>query len=93
MKEPHSELTRRYSERTGDIKKDLTPQQLAGIGAAALAYNEAERRVDDLFQVATGLDDKLALEVSTRLSVIDGKIGDVPFDVEIGGQALPTLSL
>jgi hypothetical protein len=72
MKRPH-QLSARDRTRWGDIKKDLSQNQLAGIGAAALAYNEVEVEIDRLFFLATGLSKELQLEVSTRLGGIDGK--------------------
>jgi hypothetical protein len=61
-------------DRTGDIKKDLSLKQLAGIGAVALAYNEVERNIDGLFFTVTRLSGELQYEVSTRINGIDGKI-------------------
>ena len=43
------------AERTGNIKKDLSQKQLAGIGAVAVAYNEVEQQIDLLFFIATDL--------------------------------------
>jgi hypothetical protein len=40
MKCTHSATTRRYVGTTGDIKKDLSQEQLAAIGAVAMAYNK-----------------------------------------------------
>jgi hypothetical protein len=58
----------------GDLKKEVPQSTLAAIGALALAFNEAEANLDRLFFVATGLDESLQLEVSTRINGIDGKI-------------------
>src|SRR6476660_5319147 len=44
MKRAYTE--RKTHRRTGDIKRDLSSDQLAGIGAVALAYNYAESSLD-----------------------------------------------
>lgn len=60
--------------RTGDIKRDLTEKQLAGIGSAALAYNEAEVLIDALLSFALGLWPEVAVHLTSRINGIDGKI-------------------
>jgi hypothetical protein len=74
MQRPHNPITRRYVGKSGDIKKDLSQQQLAAIGAVAMAYNKVEEEIDDLFWAATQLKGPLSLEVVTRINGIDGKI-------------------
>jgi hypothetical protein len=74
MKRPRLPATSRPVFMAGDIKRDLTKEQLAAIGAISLAYNKAEDRIDDLFGVVTALDGQMRLEVSTRINGIDGKI-------------------
>jgi hypothetical protein len=62
------------TNRTGDIRKDYTEKQLAGIGSVALAYNDAEIQIDVLFSFAFGLSGPSSLEVTSRINGIDGKI-------------------
>jgi hypothetical protein len=59
---------------TGDIKADLTPEQLQGIGAVALAWSEAEAFVDFLLYIALSLLNGLWLDVVTRINGFEGKI-------------------
>lgn len=59
---------------TDDIERDLSPNQLAKIGAISFAYNNAEARIDELLGVVTGLDGEMLLQVSTRINGLDGKI-------------------
>ena len=58
----------RYAQEhsTRDIKKDLTENQLAAFGAAALAYNILEDQIDALLHVVTNVPDWLITEVSSR---------------------------
>jgi hypothetical protein len=74
MKRPHDPVTQRYVGTTGDIKKDLSQEQLAAIGAVAMAYNKVEEEIEDLFGIATKLEGQMLLEVGTRINGIDGKI-------------------
>jgi hypothetical protein len=60
--------------RTGDIRKDLTQEQLAGIGSIALAYNEVEMTINALVGLSCGILTKVANEVTSRINGIDGKI-------------------
>jgi hypothetical protein len=64
----------RHSRRSGDIRKDLTAEQLAGIGGVTLAYNEAEVLIDILMSLSLGLLTHSAHEVTSRINGIDGKI-------------------
>jgi hypothetical protein len=70
---------RRRSKRTFwqsafyDIRKDLTPGQLEGIGAVMLAWNAIEGRVDEILAAAIELPFKIALEVTSRINGLDGK--------------------
>ena len=61
-------------QRTGDIRKDLTESQLAGVGSVALAYNEAEILIDILMSLALGIFTFIANDVTGRINGIDGKI-------------------
>jgi hypothetical protein len=72
MKRPSSRF--RHSKRSGDIRKDLTPEQLAGIGSVTLAYNEAEILIDILLSLSLGLLSYVAHEITSRINGIDGKI-------------------
>lgn len=59
---------------SGDIKVDLSPEQLQGIGAVAMAWNEAEAFVDWLLYTGLSLSAGLWLDVAIRINGIDGKI-------------------
>ncbi len=72
MKRKH-ERDSKNKARTGDIKKDLSTQQLAALGAAALAYNEVERNIELLFFIVSEIPGPMQYEVSTRISGIDAK--------------------
>jgi hypothetical protein len=50
-----------------NIKAQIPPPQLQGIGALALAFNQVESTIDRLFFVITDLPEELQLEVSTRM--------------------------
>jgi hypothetical protein len=56
-----------------DIRKDLTPGQLEGIGAVMLAWNDIEGRLDQTLATAIGLPASIALEVTSRIGGLDGK--------------------
>jgi hypothetical protein len=81
-----------------DVKKDLSKDQLAAIGAVALAYNAMEDGIDRILFVVTGIQDWLFPEVSTRIHGLDGKVGIIyhaleraklePFDRECIKEAL-----
>lgn len=64
----------RKAKRTFDIKKDLSLEQLAGIGAVAMAYTEAEYCIDALIFEGMALSRDLGLEITTRINGMDGKI-------------------
>ena len=66
--------TSRKTKRTGDIRKDLSDAQLAAIGAAAIAYNEAEVLIDILFNTALGLSPAMVPDLTSRINGVDGKI-------------------
>src|SRR3990170_468544 len=72
MKRTYTE--RKIHSKTGDINRDLSPEQLAGIGAIALAYNYAESSIDRTLGLALGVVHKLYLPLVTRIGGIDGKI-------------------
>jgi hypothetical protein len=60
--------------RTGDIKRDLTKDQLAAFGAAALAYNALEDQIDELLLTVTRMPIWLFPEVSGRINGLEGKV-------------------
>lgn len=70
---PHKKDTPKSVHSTRDIKKDLTENQLAAFGAAALAYNILEDQIDALLHVVTNVPDWLIKEVSSRIHGLDGK--------------------
>jgi hypothetical protein len=63
----------RIGRTTGDIKRDLSKDQLAGIGAVAMAWNSAESFVDLLLTIALGLDTSLASDLTDRVGAFDAK--------------------
>lgn len=65
--------TKRAVKRTGNVRKDLTQNQLAWIASVALAYNEAERLIDVSLITSLSLGD-IAHDVVGRINGIDGKI-------------------
>ena len=62
------------SERTGDLRKNLTREQLEWIGAVAIGWNELEILIDYAMSIGLGISAPLWLEVSTRINGIDGKL-------------------
>ena len=62
----------REVRRTGDVEKDFTKEQLAGIGRVTLAYNELELWIHLLFSATLGLDLDIGHHVSARVNGIDG---------------------
>jgi hypothetical protein len=68
-------VSTRRQQRTWsyDVRKDLTQEQLAGIGAMALAWNDAEAMYDLLLCVSLGLNHNLWREVAPRFNGIEGK--------------------
>jgi hypothetical protein len=59
---------------TEDIKKDFSNDQLAGIGAAAMAWNEVEYLLDVMLYSALALPSLHWLDLVTRINGIDGKL-------------------
>jgi hypothetical protein len=64
---------RKGHKKTGDIKRDLSQEQLAGIGAVALAYNYAESNIDRALGLALGLSHALYLQLVTRINGMEAK--------------------
>ncbi|MGQ0741101.1 MAG: hypothetical protein ACT4OG_02220 [Alphaproteobacteria bacterium] len=61
-------------KRSGDVRKNLTPEQLRGIGEVTMAYNEAEFLIDLCFGLGLQIEAGLWFEVSTRINGVDGLI-------------------
>jgi hypothetical protein len=66
--------TSRKVNRTGHIRQDLTAAQLAGIGAVAVAYNEAENLIDLLLRIALDRTRNIGVHLTARINGADGKI-------------------
>jgi hypothetical protein len=75
MKRPHQTKVRTL--RQLDIRKDLTPEQLAGIGAVAIAYHYAENTINRMIAVVLSLTGNTHIDVVTRINGVDGKIAIV----------------
>ncbi len=57
---------RRIGRRTGDVKKDFSPDQLAGIGAVALIWNEIEYLLDLAVGNAIVKREEILLHITSR---------------------------
>jgi hypothetical protein len=66
--------TFRPTKRTGHVKKDLSKDQLAGIGAVAIVYNETENLINILLSLSLQISWPLHREVTSRINGVDGKI-------------------
>jgi hypothetical protein len=66
--------TKLSTNRSGDIRKDLSESQLARIGSVAIAYNEAETLIDILLALSLKLHPTLPAALTSRINGIDGKI-------------------
>lgn len=64
----------RGGARHGDIKKDLTQEQLAGIGAATTSFNDLEFELDILVAVSISVPSQLLMDVVKRLRGLEDKI-------------------
>lgn len=64
--------TKRIIKRTGDVRKDLTQNQLAWIASVALAYNETEQLIDGCLIFALSLGD-ISYDVLGRINGLGGK--------------------
>jgi hypothetical protein len=71
MKRGHTGLS---SRRTGDIRKDLTQGQLAGIGLVAISYNEVEVLIDAMLGLFLFLRPITWEAVTSRIHGMEGKI-------------------
>jgi hypothetical protein len=63
-----------YHAKADDVRTDFSADQLAAIGALAMNYNELESELFALFNLSTGMDAKLQLEVFTRVNGTEGII-------------------
>jgi hypothetical protein len=72
MKRP---ATKRPTNRSGNIRNDLTPEQLASIGAVAILYNEVELFLDIMVGGTLSIDsNELRASLTSRINGTDGKI-------------------
>lgn len=67
-------ISRKPTSRFVDAKRSLSKEQLAGIGAVAIAYNYAEQTIDRMLPPALGLTVTTYKGVVTRINGMDGKI-------------------
>jgi|GEM_PF-1826785 hypothetical protein len=88
MKRPFASK-KTYPAKIGDIKSDFGPEQLAGIGAVAMNYNELEAEIFALFMFATGLNPNLSLEVFTRINGVDGIVEIIKKGANLLGITTP----
>ncbi len=61
-------------ERGRDVRENLTPGQLQAIGAAIVAWNEAERFIPVILGQAIGMSIKHYQEVSSRINGLEGQV-------------------
>jgi hypothetical protein len=73
---------RRWRVRAYDVRRDLTKETLAGIGAMALAWNDVEAMLDILLCVCMDIPTSVWREMTTRINGIDGKIGLIKFSLQ-----------
>jgi hypothetical protein len=64
----------RSGASTGDVKKDLSSEQLAGIGAVAILFNELEFSLECILYRGLNLPGGLWLETVKRISSFDSKV-------------------
>jgi hypothetical protein len=69
MKRPD---TKRKVQTTGNVRNDLSQEQLAGIGSVAIIYNETEWLLDHVLIAA--LNSGVYRELTSRIHGVDGKI-------------------
>lgn len=84
MKRPFKP-TVNYQASLGLPDFDFTKDQFEGIGHVAMAYNEAEERLYNLFGIATGLEGRMLPEVFTRIGGIDGVVSIIYRGAEKAG--------
>lgn len=62
------------NRRNDDVRLNLSHEQLAGIGAVAVAWNELEIFLHYLLGLSAGIPTPLWLEVSTRVNGLEGYV-------------------
>jgi hypothetical protein len=72
MKRPY--VRRKATGRTGDLKQDLSHDQLAEIGAVAIAYNHTEIMIDRMLAIALNLTVHMHRQVTSRINGVENKI-------------------
>jgi hypothetical protein len=77
MKRPYKMVPDASRTPVSDIRKDVSQQQLASIGAIMLAYNYAENTINRMIGVALRLPADLYRDVVSRINGVDGKIAIV----------------
>ena len=77
--------TERKISRTGDIRKDLSDAQLAGIGMVALAYNEAELLIDLALSLGAKIEWDMFKAITSRINGVDGKIEIAKLGFKLAG--------
>jgi hypothetical protein len=82
MKRKAREDTPKDLDSTGNIKLDLTNEQRAAFGAAALSYNVLEDQIDALIFVILQCPEWLSAEVSSRIHGLDGKTAIIQKAIE-----------
>ena len=65
---------KRPTLRSGDIRKDLSQSQLAGIGSVTIAYNEVETLIDILLALSLKLHPSLPAALTSCINGVDGKV-------------------
>lgn len=83
MKRDHNQA--HVGRHSGNIRQDLSHDQLATIGGIALAYNDLEGCIDELFFAVSALPKALRLEISTRINGIEGKIEIIKCGAALAG--------
>jgi len=61
-------------DTTDDIKRDLKPRQLAGIGAVEMAWSSIESFVDAALLAVLGIQARVDVDVITRVGAFDAKV-------------------
>lgn len=74
MKEKLPKSAHKMAPTYPSIKKIIKPEQLAAIGAFALAFNELEWTIERLFFVAADIPDQLQFEISAKMGKSENRI-------------------
>jgi hypothetical protein len=70
---------RKGKVRAYDVRKDLTKENLAALGAVTLAWNDVEAMLDVLLCVCMNINPDAWRELTTRINGIDGVIALLKF--------------